>query len=170
MDEGAAAEAEQRIGGRVDRESLATKTLADIYLAQGYRDKALHVLHRILERQPDRDDIRAKIVSLETATTPDETPEAAEPTRDEEPQTGGVEIIAPDATGSEADMTAAPVSETVLETAEPATADAETGEAEKTAPETTEPVTPPSLDDQEKGDRKKYFENWIQKISRQPDD
>jgi hypothetical protein len=45
--------------------TLATKTLAEIYLSQGYREKALDVLKQILARHPDRQDVRAKIDELE---------------------------------------------------------------------------------------------------------
>jgi hypothetical protein len=43
---------------------LATKTLAEIYLAQGHRDKALQILEQILQRNPGRDDIRQQIAAL----------------------------------------------------------------------------------------------------------
>ena len=55
-------------------QGLATKTLADIYIAQGYRDKARVVLERILEQQPDRDDVRARLDELDTAPSPDPGP------------------------------------------------------------------------------------------------
>jgi tetratricopeptide (TPR) repeat protein len=53
--------------GASETQALATKTLADIYLAQGYRDKALDVLRQILTRHPDREDVRRKIADLEGA-------------------------------------------------------------------------------------------------------
>lgn len=70
-----------------DGPSLATKTLAEIYLAQGYRDKALAVLRQILTRHPDRDDVRAKIAEVEReigvqgaeTADPPRPPAAAEP-------------------------------------------------------------------------------------------
>lgn len=49
---------------RRERQSFATKTLAEIYLAQGYRDKALAVLREILARHPERADVREKIAEL----------------------------------------------------------------------------------------------------------
>lgn len=52
---------------RRERQSFATKTLAEIYLAQGYRDKALAVLREILARHPERADVREKIAELEGA-------------------------------------------------------------------------------------------------------
>jgi hypothetical protein len=58
--------------------SLATKTLAEIYLAQGYRDKALAVLHQILEHHPERQDIRDQIADIERTDTKDQTEPAPE--------------------------------------------------------------------------------------------
>ena len=55
-------------------QGLATKTLADIYIAQGYRDKARVVLERILEQQPDRDDVRARLDELDAVPAPDPGP------------------------------------------------------------------------------------------------
>jgi len=55
-------------------QGLATKTLADIYIAQGYRDKARVVLERILEQQPDRDDVRARLDELDAVPSPDPGP------------------------------------------------------------------------------------------------
>ncbi len=53
-----------QLGPKVDSRYLATKTLADIYLAQGYPDKALEVLGQILARQPDREDVRVQMAEL----------------------------------------------------------------------------------------------------------
>jgi len=53
----------------------ATKTLADIYLSQGYRDKALAVLRQILARNPQRQEIREQIARIESG--PRETPNSA---------------------------------------------------------------------------------------------
>ncbi|MHB8079844.1 MAG: tetratricopeptide repeat protein [Candidatus Krumholzibacteriia bacterium] len=49
-----------------ERQSFATRTLAEIYLAQGYREKALTVLREILARHPERDDVAAKIAEIES--------------------------------------------------------------------------------------------------------
>ena len=49
-----------------ERQSFATRTLAEIYLAQGYREKALTVLREILSRHPERDDVAAKIAEIES--------------------------------------------------------------------------------------------------------
>jgi tetratricopeptide (TPR) repeat protein len=50
-----------------DARFLATKTLADIYLSQGYRDKALAVLRQILARNPERQDIQEQITAIESS-------------------------------------------------------------------------------------------------------
>jgi tetratricopeptide (TPR) repeat protein len=43
---------------------FATMTLVDIYLAQGYRDKAKAALDRILARDPEREDALARLADL----------------------------------------------------------------------------------------------------------
>jgi tetratricopeptide (TPR) repeat protein len=48
----------------LERQSFATRTLAEIYLAQGYREKALTVLREILTRHPDRSDVAEKIAEI----------------------------------------------------------------------------------------------------------
>ena len=40
---------------------FVTRTLADIYLAQGHRDKALRILYQVLAAHPEREDIVARI-------------------------------------------------------------------------------------------------------------
>jgi predicted Zn-dependent protease len=44
--------------------SFATMTLVDIYLAQGYRDKARAALERIQAREPDREDVAERLAQL----------------------------------------------------------------------------------------------------------
>ncbi|MBC8423486.1 tetratricopeptide repeat protein [bacterium] len=46
---------------------FVTRTLADIYLAQGHKDKALRILYQVLEAHPEREDIVARITALEAA-------------------------------------------------------------------------------------------------------
>lgn len=46
--------------------SFATMTLVDIYLAQGYRDKALEALHQMALREPNRRDIQSRISELKS--------------------------------------------------------------------------------------------------------
>lgn len=58
----------------VPETSFATLTLVDIYLAQGYRAKAMMALRQMLQREPDRADILEKIAEigiLEGEITPD---------------------------------------------------------------------------------------------------
>jgi len=47
-------------------DELATTTLADIYAAQGYYDKAGRIYREVLRRQPDNAVIRKKLEELET--------------------------------------------------------------------------------------------------------
>ncbi|MBK6898064.1 MAG: tetratricopeptide repeat protein [bacterium] len=42
-----------------------TQTLAEIYLAQGHRQKALAILRRLLTEHPERDDVAREIATLE---------------------------------------------------------------------------------------------------------
>jgi len=72
---------------RGERQSFATRTLAEIYLAQGYRDKALTVLRQILARHPDRTDIAAKIGEIE-AMPPDAETKPAPARPDPSPPAG----------------------------------------------------------------------------------
>ncbi|MEN8007830.1 MAG: tetratricopeptide repeat protein [Candidatus Krumholzibacteriota bacterium] len=68
---GALAEAKQF--ARRDRPSVstsssfATMTLVEIYLAQGYRDKALEALEQMASREPDRPEIQRRITELKSA-------------------------------------------------------------------------------------------------------
>jgi hypothetical protein len=61
---------------------LPTVTLAEIYAAQGHRDRALETLRRVLEREPDHDAARALAQQLEDASyaspAPPLPPEAEE--------------------------------------------------------------------------------------------
>ncbi len=52
-----------------------TQTLAEIYLAQGHRQKALAILRRLLAEHPERADVAREIASLEAVdATADATP------------------------------------------------------------------------------------------------
>jgi len=52
--------------GREDLpEVFLTGTLADIYLRQGHRHKALQILRRVLSRHPEREDVARRIAELE---------------------------------------------------------------------------------------------------------
>jgi len=58
---------------------FVTRTLADIYLAQGHRDKALRILYQVLEAHPDREDIVTRIKDLEAAADAPAQSEDASP-------------------------------------------------------------------------------------------
>lgn len=62
--------------------TFVTRTLSDIYLSQGHRDKALRILYQILAAHPEREDIVARISELEGGAAP---PGAASPDADPEP-------------------------------------------------------------------------------------
>jgi hypothetical protein len=53
-----------------------TRTLADIYLGQGHRQKAISILRRILEVHPERTDIAEEIEALKSGATADVPPSA----------------------------------------------------------------------------------------------
>ncbi len=59
-----------------ERQAFATKTLAEIYLAQGYREKALGVLRQIHERHPERADVAGLIAEIERQARADAVAEA----------------------------------------------------------------------------------------------
>lgn len=48
----------------VPETSFATMTLVEIYLAQGYRAKAMTALRQMQQREPDRADVQAKIAEI----------------------------------------------------------------------------------------------------------
>lgn len=52
-------------GGRDGLPPVVTPTLAEIYLAQGHTARALAIYRRLLEDDPDRPDLRRKVVTLE---------------------------------------------------------------------------------------------------------
>jgi predicted Zn-dependent protease len=66
---GALAEAKQLAGqaqeAHAGTASFATMTLVDIYLAQGYRAKALEALTQMAVREPGRQDIQQRIVQVQ---------------------------------------------------------------------------------------------------------
>ena len=78
--------------------SLASSTLADLYLVQGLTDKALALYRQLLSRNPDDLDLRRKIKELEgreehqsppaeeTATSDSTTTTSTQPDTDELPQ------------------------------------------------------------------------------------
>ena len=61
-------------GGTSDE--LATTTLADIYAAQGYKEKAAKIYNEVLQRQPNDEAIKKKLSDLEGGWPTDESPES----------------------------------------------------------------------------------------------
>jgi len=47
------------------KSTFVTMTIADIYLQQGHKDKALEILNRILKETPSREDVLEKIAKIE---------------------------------------------------------------------------------------------------------
>ncbi len=59
-----AVEANSSLAETSEGDGLATLTLVDIMVAQGYVDKALTALQRMLENDPGREDVRERMVQL----------------------------------------------------------------------------------------------------------
>ncbi|MBX3173031.1 MAG: tetratricopeptide repeat protein [Gemmatimonadaceae bacterium] len=60
--------------------SIATETMATLYLQQGHRQQAIDVYRQLLEQSPDDAELRAKLSALEAQEMPDfEAPSADEP-------------------------------------------------------------------------------------------
>lgn len=56
-----------------DRDPLSTATLAELYVRQGFGDKALEIYHAILAADPGNAGVRSRIAELEGGRTPDFT-------------------------------------------------------------------------------------------------
>jgi tetratricopeptide (TPR) repeat protein len=67
---------EERRPVAADVPSFATLTMVDIYLAQGYRGRAVNALEQILAREPHREDVRQRLVDLKAALALDPEPDA----------------------------------------------------------------------------------------------
>ncbi|MDC0741869.1 DUF4912 domain-containing protein [Polyangium mundeleinium] len=124
---------------------LATVTLAEIYAAQGFVDKAIGVLDEVLAREPEHTEARVlrqrlvaggaapaveKEMRREAVTTPSETDSEAQPTEDERTtEAAEVEVAAEAApvaeAVAEAEAEAAPVAEAVAEAEAAPVAEAE---------------------------------------------
>jgi hypothetical protein len=100
---------------RVEPQALPTVTLAEIYAAQGHKQRAVDTLRRVLEREPEHVAARALLARLEDAAyvapAPPLPPEpeieargALDPADDDEAVTAEVptRVLAPDA-GADAD-------------------------------------------------------------------
>ena len=57
-------------------EAVPTETLADLYLKQGFKDKALEIYRKLLKTRPDDEDLMAKIRELSSEDA--QSPEAAD--------------------------------------------------------------------------------------------
>lgn len=69
---------------RPEPQAIPTVTLAEIYAAQGHKDRAVETLRRVLEREPDHGAARALLERLESSTyvtpaSPSLPPEKEEP-------------------------------------------------------------------------------------------
>jgi len=73
--------------GAAGQAGFATMTMVDIYVAQGYLDRAAEALRRILAAQPDRADARRRLAEVEAALA--EAGEAAPPDGEDAPAAGG---------------------------------------------------------------------------------
>ena len=151
----------------VDSEApLHTRTLAELYVKQGFFDRALGVLHSLLEADPDAGDLRARIAELEGTPAPaDDSP-------------ARVNSLALEG-GQEADTPAASTDEEASAAEEPCTASATEEDVETLARELAEigngvdnvdtPFAWPgeeaetSESDADRGDIGRYFDailNW----------
>jgi 3-dehydroquinate dehydratase-2 len=61
------------------RDPLATETLADLYASQGLMDHAAAIYEQLLEHEPFREDIRAKLTALREKREPAPTPRPEAP-------------------------------------------------------------------------------------------
>ena len=144
-------------------DELATTTLADIYAAQGYYDKAGRIYREVLRRQPDNAVIRKKLEELETDGDAGGTVEEAPVERAEKP--AARPVITPDAVEDrstidldEPEPSMAPLR--VEESARPA----KKSEAKKAAPG----VRHDSLSESKMDDKKSYdqFKRWLEKMEK----
>ncbi len=142
---------------------LATVTLADIYVAQGYRDKAIAVLQTLLERDPDRQDILERLAILGQAPdagseqTAEQT--AAQATERESDQEG-----AEDATDDPAAAAAGAAAEPEADPEQDPESERENASAE-IAPGSTGPLPSPrrrfAADQKVEQDQ---FASWLRRI------
>ena len=150
---------------------LATVTLADIYVAQGYRDKAIAVLQTLLERDPDRQDILERLAILGQA--PDAGSEqAAEQTAEQAAEQATAQATereadqegAEDATDDPAAAAAGAASEPEADPEQDPESDPENASAE-IAPGSTGPLPSPrrrfAADQKVEQDQ---FASWLRRI------
>jgi tetratricopeptide (TPR) repeat protein len=62
-----------------ENDPLATATLAELYVSQGYFEKAMAVYHELLEKSPDNDEFKTRIIELQRHLSgPDEMADSRE--------------------------------------------------------------------------------------------
>jgi tetratricopeptide (TPR) repeat protein len=74
-------------------DELATTTLADIYAAQGYKDKAARIYKEVLQRQPTNEAIKKKLSDMEGGVPTDESPGSPSERFEEMPVDKGDPVI-----------------------------------------------------------------------------
>jgi hypothetical protein len=121
---------------RPEPQAVPTVTLAEIYAAQGHKQRAMETLRRVLEAEPDHGGARALLVKLEAvdyvAPEPPLPPETDETARDE---IGGNLVPAP---RSESPETESPATESAAESHTPAAVLDEPPTLRRNRPETGE--------------------------------
>jgi hypothetical protein len=104
---------------KVDSEPVHTRTLAELYVRQGFTDRALDVYRHLLEREPDSQDLRDRIAQIESgeasAIQPEEASGTAAPSAMEGLLTD--RVGAPEGTRTAAPTTSSPASGDVEEIA-----------------------------------------------------
>jgi tetratricopeptide (TPR) repeat protein len=139
-------------------DELATTTLADIYAAQGFPEKAARIYREVLRKQPDNLEIKQKLIDLEG-----ETGESFAEIVEDPPFAGDV-----DAEGmEEADAPGAASGEEPIETAPGAAGDEEqTAEEPKPAEKTAVSSKPTPSEDSSMGDHGSYdqFKRWLKNL------
>jgi tetratricopeptide (TPR) repeat protein len=136
-------------------DELATRTLAEIYLAQGYTDKAVKIYREILRNQPHNEEIKRKLVELEGAGQFSEIDRAAVLEFEEMPAVDGDSDGAETSSaGSGADAERGRRAAAAEKPAKPAKTQAE---------ETAADAGPKPLDDQKSYEQ---FKRWLKNLQR----
>lgn len=138
-------------GGTSDE--LATTTLADIYAAQGYKDKAAKIYSEVLRKQPENEEIKKKLRDLlgDAIVADDIEVDVKDISLQAEPPAEPVD------TGERPDET--PAREKEPTQAKPASED-------ETRRSTHEPEDPTGSDRREISDRRSYdqFKRWLKNM------
>jgi len=156
--------------GEVDSASddLATMTLADIYAAQGFPDKAARIYREVLKRQPDNTDVRKKLAHLDGDSEFSEL-DAPTPPREDEPVSDArpkVLLLGADDASSARESESLRLDDEEPEVVEPKdapiAAGARTGKKARKTPPAAAPLDPA----QQMDDKKSYdqFKRWIKNM------